>query len=85
MPQDLQDIVNQYGGEMPQTYGVPIEEIEVGIKNGVRKVNIDTDNRLAITGQIRRVLQENKAEFDPRSYLKPAIAAMQDNLKRRPG
>ena len=77
VPQELQDIVNQYGGEMPQTYGVPIEEIEVGIKNGVRKVNIDTDNRLAITGQIRKVLSENKAEFDPRSYLKPAIAAME--------
>ncbi len=77
VPQELQDIVNQYGGDMPQTYGVPIEEIEVGIKNGVRKVNIDTDNRLAITGQIRKVLSENKAEFDPRSYLKPAIAAME--------
>jgi len=76
VPQDLQDIINAYGGEMPQTYGVPVEEIETGIKNGVRKVNIDTDNRMAITGQIRKVLTENKAEFDPRSYLKPAIAAM---------
>jgi len=77
VPQDLQDIINQYGGEMPQTYGVPIEEIEVGIKNGVRKINIDTDNRMAITGAIRKVLTENKAEFDPRSYLKPAVAAME--------
>jgi len=76
VPQELQDIINAYGGEMPQTYGVPVEEIEIGIKNGVRKVNIDTDNRMAITGQIRKVLTENKAEFDPRSYLKPAIAAM---------
>ncbi len=78
VPQELQDIINAHGGEMPQTYGVPVEEIEVGIKNGVRKVNIDTDNRLAITGQIRKVLFEKKAEFDPRSYLKPAIAAMEE-------
>ncbi len=77
VPQDLQDIINANGGEMPQTYGVPIEEIETGIKNGVRKINIDTDNRMAITGQIRRVLYENKAEFDPRAYLKPAMAAME--------
>lgn len=77
VPQDLQDIINEFGGDMPQTYGVPVEEIEVGIKNGVRKVNIDTDNRMAITGQIRKVLWEKKAEFDPRSYLKPAIAAME--------
>ena len=78
VPQELQDIINAHGGEIPQTYGVPIEEIEVGIKNGVRKVNIDTDNRLAITGAIRKVLDESKAEFDPRSYLKPAIAAMEE-------
>ena len=78
VPQELQDIINEYGGEMPQTYGVPVEEIETGIKNGVRKVNIDTDNRMAITGQIRKVLWEKKAEFDPRTYLKPAIAAMEE-------
>lgn len=83
VPQDLQDIINQYGGEMPQTYGVPLEEIVRGIKHGVRKVNIDTDNRMAITGQIRKVLMENKAEFDPRSYLKPAIAAMTDLCANR--
>ncbi len=77
VPQDLQDIINANGGDMPQTYGVPVEEIEVGIRNGVRKINIDTDNRLAITGQIRKVLSENKAEFDPRAYLKPAMAAME--------
>ena len=76
VPQELQDIINEHGGEMPQTYGVPINEIEIGIKNGVRKVNIDTDNRMAITGAIRKVLNENKTEFDPRAYLKPAIAAM---------
>ena len=77
VPQELQDIINAHGGEMPQTYGVPVEEIVTGIKHGVRKVNIDTDNRMAITGQIRKILSEKKAEFDPRSYLKPAIAAMQ--------
>jgi len=77
VPQELQDIINAAGGEMPQTYGVPVEEIVTGIRHGVRKVNIDTDNRLAITGQIRKVLQDKKAEFDPRAYLKPAMAAMQ--------
>ncbi len=56
VPQDLQDIINEFGGKMPQTYGVPVEEIQRGIKHGVRKINIDTDNRMAITGQIRRVL-----------------------------
>jgi len=83
VPQDLLDIINQYGGEIPQTFGVPIEEILEGIKYGVRKVNIDTDCRLAITGQIRKVLTEKKAEFDPRSYLKPAIAAMQKLCEER--
>ena len=77
VPQELQDIINANGGEMPQTYGVPVEEIEIGIKNGVRKVNIDTDNRMAITGQIRKILNENRVEFDPRAYLKPAMAAME--------
>ena len=77
VPQELQDIVNAFGGGIPQTYGVPVEEIVNGIRHGVRKVNIDTDCRLAITGQMRRVLFENKAEFDPRACLKPAIAAMQ--------
>ncbi|MGD0762671.1 MAG: class II fructose-bisphosphate aldolase [Roseiarcus sp.] len=83
VPQDLQDIINKFGGKMPQTYGVPIAEIQRGIKNGVRKINIDTDNRMAITGQIRRVLQENPAEFDPRKYLKPAIEAMVKVCKAR--
>ncbi len=83
VPQDLQDIINEYGGEMPQTFGVPIEEIQQGIKHGVRKVNIDTDCRMAITGQIRKVLTEKKAEFDPRAYLKPAMAAMQKLCEER--
>ncbi|AMJ61248.1 class II fructose-bisphosphate aldolase [Bosea sp. PAMC 26642] len=76
VPQDLQDIINQYGGKMPQTWGVPVEEIQRGIKHGVRKINIDTDNRMAMTGQIRKIFAENPGEFDPRKYLKPAMEAM---------
>jgi fructose-bisphosphate aldolase class II len=83
VPQELQDIINQFGGEMPQTYGVPVEEIQEGIKFGVRKINIDTDCRMAITGQIRKVLSEKKSEFDPRAYLKPATAAMQKLCETR--
>lgn len=83
VPQDLQDIINEFGGEMPQTFGVPVEEIVRGIKHGVRKVNIDTDCRMAMTGQIRRVLSENRAEFDPRKYLKPAMEAMREVCKAR--
>ncbi|MCY1704833.1 class II fructose-bisphosphate aldolase [Pannonibacter sp. SL95] len=83
VPQDLQDIINQYGGKMPQTWGVPIEEIQRGIKNGVRKINIDTDNRMAMTGQIRKILAENPGEFDPRKYLKPARDAMTKLCKLR--
>ncbi|MGB7346434.1 MAG: class II fructose-bisphosphate aldolase [Pirellulaceae bacterium] len=78
VPQELQDIINQYGGEMKQTYGVPVEEIQRGIKSGVRKINVDTDCRMAITGAIRKVLTEDKGAFDPRAYLKPARAAMKD-------
>jgi len=76
VPQALQDIINQHGGNIRQTWGVPVEEIQRGIQHGVRKINVDTDNRLAITGAIRTVLSENPAEFDPRAYLKPARAAM---------
>jgi fructose-bisphosphate aldolase class II len=76
VPQDLQDIINEYGGDMPQTFGVPVEEIERGIKHGVRKVNIDTDCRMAMTGQFRKIAQENPSEFDPRKFLKPAMDAM---------
>jgi fructose-bisphosphate aldolase class II len=83
VPQDLQDIINKYGGEMPQTWGVPIEEIQRGIKNGVRKINIDTDNRMAMTGQIRRILTEHPEEFDPRKYLKPAMEAMTKVCRQR--
>ncbi len=83
VPQELQDIINQYGGDMPQTWGVPVEEIQRGIKHGVRKVNVDTDNRLAITGAIRKVLMEKPAEFDPRAYLKPAKEAMRKVCQAR--
>ena len=76
VPQELQDIINKYGGSLRQTWGVPVEEIQRGIKSGVRKVNVDTDNRLAITGAIRKVLIETPEKFDPRDYLKPAREAM---------
>jgi fructose-bisphosphate aldolase class II len=76
VPQELQDVINQFGGKMPQTWGVPVEEIQRGIKHGVRKINVDTDNRMAITGAIRKVLWENPDKFDPRDYLKPAREAM---------
>ena len=76
VPQELQDIINEFGGSLKQTWGVPIEEIQRGIKNGVRKINVDTDNRLAITGAIRKVFHESPEKFDPRDYLKPAREAM---------
>lgn len=76
VPQDLQDVINKFGGKMPQTYGVPVDEIVEGIKHGVRKINIDTDCRMAITGQYRKMTIENPAEFDPRKFNKPAIAKM---------
>jgi fructose-bisphosphate aldolase class II len=76
VPKDLQDVINQYGGKLRPTWGVPVEEIQLGIRNGVRKVNVDTDNRLAITGAIRKVFAETPEKFDPRDYLKPARDAM---------
>lgn len=83
VPQDLQDIINAYGGEMRQTYGVPVEEIQRGIKHGVRKINVDTDNRMAMTGAVRKVLQEQPEKFDPRDYLKPARTAMKELCQAR--
>jgi len=83
VPKDLQDIVNQYGGKLKPTWGVPIEEIQLGIKNGVRKINVDTDNRLAVTGAIRKVFAETPEKFDPRDYLKPAREAMQKVVAQR--
>ncbi|QVL33654.1 fructose-bisphosphate aldolase class II [Telmatocola sphagniphila] len=83
VPQELQDILNKYGGKMKQTFGVPVEEIQLGIKFGVRKINVDTDNRMAITGAIRKVLMESPDKFDPRDYLKPAREAMKKVCKER--
>ena len=83
VPKDLQDIINQFGGKLKPTWGVPVEEIQLGIKNGVRKINVDTDNRLAITGAIRKVFAEKPEEFDPRSYMKPAREAMQKVVAER--
>ena len=76
VPQEWLKVINEFGGDIGETYGVPVEEIVEGIKNGVRKVNIDTDLRLASTGAIRRFLAENPAEFDPRKYLKVSMDAM---------
>src|SRR4051794_22928046 len=83
VPQALQDVINKYGGKLKQTWGVPVEEIQLGIKNGVRKINVDTDLRLAITGAIRKVFAETPDKFDPRDYLKPAREAMQAVCKER--
>jgi len=83
VPKELQDIINQYGGKLKPTWGVPIEEIQLGIKNGVRKINVDTDNRLAITGAIRKVFAETPEKFDPRDYNKPAREAMQKVVAQR--
>jgi len=83
VPQHLQDEFNKFGGEMPQTWGVPVEEIVRGIKHGVRKVNIDTDCRLAMTAVFRKVATNNKSEFDPRKFLKPAMDAMRDLCRER--
>ena len=78
VPQEWLQVINQYGGEIPETYGVPVEEIVEGIKHGVRKVNIDTDLRLAATGAVRRYLAQNPGEFDPRKYLAQTTTAMRD-------
>ncbi|MDF1759311.1 MAG: fructose-bisphosphate aldolase class II [Coxiellaceae bacterium] len=76
VPQEWLAVINEFGGEIPETYGVPVEEIQEGIKHGVRKINIDTDLRLASTGAIRRYMAENPAQFDPRKYLGEATKAM---------
>ncbi|MFZ1427374.1 MAG: class II fructose-bisphosphate aldolase [Geminicoccaceae bacterium] len=83
VPQDLQELFNRFGGEMPQTWGVPVAEIQQGIRHGVRKINIDTDCRIAMTGQFRKVAMEKKAEFDPRAFLKPAMAALEKLCAQR--
>lgn len=78
VPQEWLEVINEYGGDIPETYGVPVEEIVQGIQYGVRKVNIDTDLRLASTGAIRRFLAQNPSEFDPRKYLAASTQAMKD-------
>ena len=78
VPQGWLHIINEFGGEIPETYGVPVEQVVEGIKHGVRKINIDTDLRLASTGAIRRFLAENPAEFDPRKYFNESLVAMRD-------
>ena len=75
VPQELRAIINQYGGSMKETYGVPIEEIQEAIRHGVRKINIDTDIRMAMTGAVRKFLAENPDKFDAREWLKPAREA----------
>ncbi len=83
VPQELLAEIREFGGDLKQTYGVPVEEIQEGIRYGVRKINIDTDLRLAMTGAIRRYMAENPSKFDPRDYLKPARAAAQAVCRAR--
>lgn len=83
VPKELVDLINQYGGSIRPTWGVPVREIQEGIKHGVRKVNVDTDLRLAITGAVRKALMEKPEEFDPRHYLKPGRAMMQEVIETR--
>ncbi len=83
MPQGWLEVINAFGGEIPQTFGVPVEEIQVGIKHGVRKVNIDTDLRLAMTGAIRKHLAHQRRNFDPRQYLTAATKAAKQLCKDR--
>ena len=83
VPQEHLAIINQYGGAIPETYGVPVEEVQIGIKYGVRKVNIDTDLRLAMTGAIRKAFSDNPGNFDPRKFLRPAEDAASQICKDR--
>jgi fructose-bisphosphate aldolase class II len=83
VPQDLLQIIREHGGQMKETYGVPVEEIQEAIKHGVRKINIDTDIRLAMTGAIRKYMAENPEKFDPRDYLKPAREAAKRVCRQR--
>jgi fructose-bisphosphate aldolase class II len=83
VPQDLLEEIRKFGGQMKETYGVPVEEIQEAIKHGVRKVNIDTDIRLAMTAAVRKFLFENPSHFDPRDFLKPARAAARKICKER--
>jgi fructose-bisphosphate aldolase class II len=83
VPQEWLAVINEFGGAIPETYGVPVEQIVEGIKHGVRKINIDTDLRLASTGAVRKFLAENPSEFDPRKFLKVTMSAMQALCQNR--
>jgi fructose-bisphosphate aldolase class II len=83
VPEDLVEVVNRYGGKMPHAMGIPLKDIQTGIQRGVRKINVDTDGRIAITGAIRKVLWEKPEKFDPRDYLKPARDASQQVVEKR--
>jgi fructose-bisphosphate aldolase class II len=83
VPQEWLKVINEFGGNMGETYGVPVEEIVEGIKNGVRKVNIDTDLRMASTGATRRYLAQNPKDFDPRKFLAATTKAMKEICKSR--
>jgi fructose-bisphosphate aldolase class II len=83
VPPELLAIINQYGGKMKETFGVPVEEIQEAIKHGVRKINIDTDIRLAMTGAVRKFMAENPDKFDAREWLKPAREAAYKVCKQR--
>jgi len=83
VPQDLLAIIREFGGDMKETYGVPVEEIQEAIKHGVRKINIDTDIRLAMTAAVRQYLAQNPAKFDPRDFLKPAREAARRLCRQR--
>ncbi|KGJ96433.1 class II fructose-bisphosphate aldolase [Colwellia psychrerythraea] len=83
VPQEWLAVINEFGGKIPETYGVPVEQIQQGIKHGVRKINIDTDLRLAATGAVRRFLAQNPSEFDPRKFLQVSTNAMYDICKAR--
>jgi fructose-bisphosphate aldolase class II len=83
VPRELVDEINRYGGTLKPSWGVPVKEIQQGIRHGVRKINVDTDSRLAVTGAIRKVFAEEPEKFDPRDYLKPARAAMQVLIAQR--
>jgi fructose-bisphosphate aldolase class II len=83
VPEEIREEINKFGGAIPETYGVPVEEIVRGIRSGVRKVNVDTDGRMAITAAIRRVFAGDPKEFDPRKYLGASLAEMQKVCEAR--
>ena len=83
VPQDLLATIREFGGDLRETYGVPVSEIQEAIKHGVRKINIDTDIRLAMTASIRKYMAQNPDKFDPRDYLKPAREAAKAICKQR--